>query len=474
MDINAVLEQLESDFDDSVDRLCAWLAIPSVSTDPDRADDCRRAAQWLADQLAGLGFTAELRPTGGHPVVFAHHPGPDDERSAGPHILFYGHYDVQPPDPLDLWDSPPFEPTIVDGPRGKRIVARGAVDDKGQVMMFVEALRAHHAVSGTIPCRITCIIEGEEEVGSENLPKFVASIREELVGSDCPGGSPCDVVLVSDTAMWDINTPALTVGLRGLCYREVVLRGPDRDVHSGHFGGAIPNPINELTRILGRLHDDDGRVAIPGFYDDVVPLTDAERAEWAQLDFNSAAALARIGLSAGKGEKGYTMLEREWGRPACDINGIKGGYIGRGAKTIIASSASAKVSFRLVPNQDPVTIGKAFCQWFDSHVPNGCRTEFLEHGDGHAYLAPADSRYMTAARTSLRTAVGAEPVLIRAGGSIPIINSFKKTLGLDSILMGFGLDDDRVHSPNEKFELKCFSFGRRSHAILLAQLAGRD
>jgi len=465
---SAILAHLDQQFDHSVDRLVNWLRIPSISTDPAYKADCRRAAQWLADDFKSIGFKSELRDTPGHPVVFAHHSGPAGYE--GPHLLFYGHYDVQPPDPLELWDSPPFEPTITDGPHGQRVVARGAVDDKGQVMTFVEACRAWHLKGGGVPCRITCVIEGEEECGSVNMHTFLKTAREELVGAKSHG-SPCDFAVVSDTGMWDIDTPAITYALRGLVYLEVFLHGPSRDLHSGLYGGCVPNPINELARILSLLHDEDRRITVPGFYDNVLPLTQAERDAWAALNFDEKTFLGEAGMTQGYGEKGFTLLERQWGRPTCDVNGIKGGYIGQGAKTVIPSSASAKISFRLVPNQDPKRIVEAFRKWIDSQLAPGCRVELVDHCSGRPCLTPIDHPAMGAARAALKDAMGREPVLIRTGGSIPIVEDFKSVLGLETLLIGFGLNDDRVHSPNEKFELRCFKNGQRSHAVLLGRLS---
>jgi len=466
----AVIAQLDKSFDASVDRLADWLRIPSVSTDPQYKADCKRAADWLVADLKSLGFDARARPTPGHPVVFAHHPGP--KNYAGPHILFYGHYDVQPPDPLELWESGPFEPVIKTGPRGKRIVARGAVDDKGQVMTFVEALRAWKSGAGEIPCRITMLIEGEEESSSVNLERFLKDTRDELVGAAaCSSGGPCDLVLVSDTGMWDESTPAITTSLRGLTYTEVILHGPSHDLHSGGYGGAVYNPINELTEILGTLHDRDRRVTIPGFYDKVRPIDPALRAQWRGLGFDDAEFLKEVGLDRTVGETGYSILERICARPTCDINGIRGGYIGVGAKTVIGSSCAAKVSFRLVPDQEPAEIRDLFRAWLEARIPAGCRWEFLDHGMGKPYVVDESNPYLPAAAAALREAAGKDPVYIGTGGSIPVVQTFKSVLGLDTLLVGFGLEDDRVHSPNEKFELKCFALGQKSHATLLARFA---
>ncbi|MBL1217214.1 MAG: M20/M25/M40 family metallo-hydrolase [Planctomycetes bacterium] len=464
-----VLAQLDQVFDSSVSRLAQWLSIPSVGTDPACNDDTRRAGQWLVDQLSAIGLEAQLAETPGHPVVMAHHPGPVGY--AGPHILFYGHYDVQPADPLDLWKSPPFEPVIEDGPTGKRIVARGAADDKGQVMTFVEALRAWKDVTGEIPCRITCLVEGEEESGSVNLDNFLTDQREALVGTGAANG-PCDFVVVSDTGMWDSNTPALTTMLRGLIYLEFILHGPSHDLHSGMAGGCVPNPINELTRIFGRLHDADRCIQIPGFYDDVQPLSDALRAEWEALGFDEQGFLTECGLTEDVGEYGYSLLERQWGRPTCDINGIVGGYTGKGAKTVIPATASVKVSCRLVPNQDPDKITQSFIEWVKAQVPPACKLEVLDHGSGRPFVMAPDSPYVEVARAGLEEDLGKRPVLMGCGGSIPVVESFKRILGLDALLVGFGLSDDRVHSPNEKFDLKCFNLGQRTHAALLSRFAG--
>lgn len=464
---DAVLAYLAEHSDAAVERLVEWLAIPSISTDPEYADECRRAGQWLVDDLTSLGFDAGLRETPGHPIVMGHHPGP--EGYSGPHMLFYGHYDVQPADPLELWESPPFEPQVVDGPRGQRIIARGAVDDKGQVRSFMEALRAWKETTGTVPCRITVLVEGEEESGSVNLDNFLEAHKNELVGADAPN-TPCDLVVVSDTAMWDINTPAITNAVRGLVYTEVILHGPSRDLHSGLYGGAVINPINELVRILGRLHDGDQRVTLPGFYDDVDALSDDEKRDWASLNFDEKGFLGEIGYDKPYGEKGFNTLERRWARPTCDINGIKGGYIGEGAKTVIATHASAKVSFRLVPHQDPKKIEAAFKAWIESQAPEGCRVEFLQHGTGRPCVTPTDRWFMPLAKECLEMASNKKAVTIRSGGSIPVVESFDSILGLDTLLLGFGLSDDRVHSPNEKFERGCFEIGQRSHAMFMGRL----
>ena len=323
--IAAVLQHADESLDASRGRLFDLLRIPSISAQPDHRQDCRRAADWVRDQLAGLGFPAEVRPTAGHPVVVAHHAAPAGYQ--GPHILFYGHYDVQPVDPLDLWHSPPFDPQLVDGAHGKRFVARGAVDDKGQTMMFIEALRAWQQTAGGIPAHITVLIEGEEEVGSPSLEPFLAANKNELAA---------DLALISDTGMWDIDTPAITTRLRGMTYVQVTLKAANRDLHSGLYGGSALNPINALAHVLGDLHDANGRIQLPGFYDKVKPVSNAQRAQWDVLGFDERAFLGNIGLDTPVGERGYSALERLWARPTADINGMWGGYTGAGGKTVIA------------------------------------------------------------------------------------------------------------------------------------------
>ncbi len=459
--LDGVLAQADAGLGQSRERLFALLRIPSISAQPAHVEDCRRAADWVRGELAGLGFAASLRPTAGHPVVLAHHPGPAGY--AGPHILFYGHYDVQPVDPLALWSSPPFEPQLVDGPRGKRFVARGAVDDKGQMMMFIEALRAWKDATGAIPARITVLIEGEEEIGSMNLEPFLRASKDEL---------GADLALISDTGMWDVDTPAVTTRLRGMAYVELTLRAATRDLHSGLFGGSALNPITALTRILGELKDQDGHVQIPGFYDGVETVTNAQAAEWEALGFNEGAFLGGIGLSAPAGERGLPALQRLWARPTADINGIWGGYMGPGAKTVIAAEASAKVSFRLVPRQDPAKIVEQFQRFVAERLPPDARVEWKLFASGPAIEVPTDSPWVRAARAVLGEEYGRPAVLIGSGGSIPVVSSLKSVLGVDSLLMGFGLDDDQVHSPNEKFEQVCFHHGIRAHARLLGRLAG--
>ncbi len=459
--VETVLHHIDAGLDASRARLFDLLRIPSISAQPAHEADCQRAAEWVRAQLAGLGFTTTVYQTPGHPVVVAQHPGPAGY--AGPGVLFYGHYDVQPVDPLALWHSPPFEPQLVEGPHGPRFVARGAVDDKGQSTMFLEALRAWHAAGGGIPARLTLVIEGEEETGSVNLEPFLLANKAAL-GSD--------IALISDTNMWDIDTPAVTTRLRGMAYFEVTLKAANRDLHSGLFGGSALNPINALTRILGELQDADGRIQLPGFYDRVKPISNAQRAQWDALHFNEAAFLGAIGLTKPAGERGYSALERLWARPTADINGIWGGYTGPGSKTVIASEASAKVSFRLVADQDPDEVFAQFQRFVTERLADGATVTFRTHSASRGIEVNPDQPWVRAALDVLGAEYGRPAVLMGCGGSVPVVNALHRVLGIDTLLLGFGLDDDQVHSPNEKFEQRCFHKGIRSHARLLAKFAG--
>lgn len=464
--LDPVLAHADHAFDRSVERLLDFLRIPSVSTDPAYSDEVRRAAAWARDELSGLGFQASVRETGGHPAVVAHHPGPalsGTNNDGAPHLLYYGHYDVQPAAPLELWHSPPFEPAVVEAERGKRVVARGAVDDKGQVMTFIEAFRAWHAVHGTLPVRVTVLLEGEEETGSPSLAGFLAANREEL---------KADVCVITDTNAWDIDTPAITTRLRGLLYLEVTLHGPSHDLHSGLYGGAVLNPAVALTRILGDIHDADGRVRFPGFYDGVAEPPAEVLAMWQDLNFDEAAFLASVGLKTPVGEAGRSALERLWSRPTCDINGIWGGYTGEGSKTVIPARASAKLSCRLVPGQDPAAVLAGIEAFLRERAPADARLEVLNHGMSPGFAVATDSPWLRAAMDGLGTVFAKPPVLVGSGGSIPVAGLIRDTLGYDSLLVGFGLEDDRIHSPNEKFELRCYQNGIRSHAAMLARFAG--
>jgi len=458
--ISDVLARLDATTEAAQARWLAWLRIPSVSAQPAHAADCRRAAKFACDELNSVGFIANLRETQGHPVVVAHHPGPGGD---APHVLYYGHYDVQPADPMELWSSPPFDPVVAEGPHGPRVVARGAVDDKGQVAMWLAAFRAWHEQTGAMPVRITVVIEGEEEIGSAHLEAFLAANADEL---------RADVAIVSDTDMWDIDTPAICTSLRGLVYMQVDLQAAERDLHSGMFGGSALNPINALTRALGQLHDAQGRVQLEGFYDGVREVGAEQAAQWASLGFDEAAFLGGIGLSVPAGEAGRGGLERLWARPTADINGIWGGYQGDGSKTVIAAKAGAKVSFRLVPGQDPAAIADAFRRFMQARVPADARLAFQSFGAAPGMAVAIDSPTISAARQALADEYGRPAVLVGSGGSIPVVEMFRRLLGMDTVLMGFGLNDDQIHSPNEKFEVRCFRHGMRSHVRLLG-LIGR-
>ncbi|MDR3464678.1 MAG: M20/M25/M40 family metallo-hydrolase [Xanthobacteraceae bacterium] len=456
----AVLAHVDAGLDASLDRLFALLRIRSISADGAFADDCRRAARHLADEIAALGFAAEVRPTAGLPAIVATLP---DRSAAAPHVLFYGHYDVQPVDPLELWRRPPFDPVIVDDPAGhKIIVARGAQDDKGQLMTFVEACRAWKEVTGALPLNVTILLEGEEEIGSKNFGPFLSAHKKDLAA---------DYVLVCDTGMWDRQTPAITTSLRGLLYEEVRIKAANRDLHSGIYGGGAQNPIRILTRILGGLHDDDGRIAIPGFYDGVADLPPEILAQWSQLGLTPETFLKPIGLAIPAGEKGRLLIEQVSSRPTCDINGIVGGYTGEGSKTVIPAEASAKVSFRLVQGQDPERIRAAFRDFVSVRVPSDCKVEFIDHAAAPAIALDWQMKPLVAAKQALTEEWGKEAVLIGSGASIPIVADFKRTLGLDTVLIGFGLDDDNIHSPNEKYDLRSFHKGIRSWVRILAALA---
>jgi acetylornithine deacetylase/succinyl-diaminopimelate desuccinylase-like protein len=456
--LDAVLNRIDQDIDHSVDRLFALLRIASVSTDPAFKDQCRAAAEHVAADLKSIGFEATVRPTAGHPVVVGKANG-----VAGPRVLFYGHYDVQPVDPLNLWKTPPFEPRIETLPDGRKIiVARGACDDKGQAMTFIEACRAFKAVTGKLPLPITMMIEGEEECGSKNLFSFVRDNAAEL---------KLDLALVCDTAMWDQKTPAVTTSLRGLVYEDVKITCADRDLHSGVFGGAAQNPLRLLAQILGEMWDGKGRVTIPGFYDGVTDLPADIKADLKGLDLTAEKFLGPIGLKKPAGEQDRMVIEMVTTRPTAEINGIIGGYTGEGAKTVIPGEASAKVSFRLVGEQDPEKIRDAFRAFVRARLPADCKVEFGNFGLAPPIQLSFDNPALTKARAVLAEEWGHKAVAVGAGGSIPIVADFKNVLGMDSLLVGFALDDDRVHSPNEKFDLKCYHKGIRSWARILDALS---
>lgn len=459
-DLAAILERADQNLPQSLDRLFDLVRIKSISTDPAYRAECRKGAEWLVGTLSEIGFEASIRETPGHPMVVAHHAGATAD---APHILFYGHYDVQPVDPIDLWEDDPFTPAIKDMGNGRKVITgRGTSDDKGQLMTFVEACRAYKDVNGSLPIRITILFEGEEESGSPSLKPFLEANAAELKAS---------CALVCDTSMWDTDTPAIAAALRGLVGEEIIITAADRDLHSGLFGGAAANPIHILTEILAGLRDETGRITLEGFYEGVEETPANIKASWETLGQSAGKFLGEVGLSIPSGEKGRSILELTWARPTCEVNGIWGGYTGEGFKTVIAAKASAKVSFRLVGDQDPVAIRETFRAYVRSRIPADCSVEFHEHGGSPAIQLSYDSPFLSKARNALSDEWEKPAVVIGMGGSIPIVGDFQKMLGMESLLVGFGLVDDRIHSPNEKYELKSFHKGIRSWARIIAALA---
>ena len=459
-DLSPVLDRADQNLPSSLDNLFELLRIKSISTDPDYKTECRKAAEWLVTYLNSLGFKASVRDTPGHPMVVAHH---DAGAADAPHVLFYGHYDVQPVDPLELWESDPFAPAIKDLGNGRKVLTgRGTSDDKGQLMTFVEAVRAYKETKGALPVRITILFEGEEESGSPSLKPFLEANAAEL---------KADFALVCDTGMWDGDTPAISAGLRGLVGEEIVITAADRDLHSGLFGGAAANPIHILTDILAGLHDETGRITLPGFYDGVEETPANIKASWEKLGMTAEKFLGEVGLSIPSGEKGRSVMELTWARPTAEVNGIWGGYTGAGFKTVIAAKASAKVSFRLVGQQNPAAIRESFRAYVRSKIPGDCSVEFHEHGGSPAIQLSYDSPVLTKAKTALSNEWPKPALIIGMGGSIPIVGDFQKMLGMESLLVGFGLSDDRIHSPNEKYELRSYHKGIRSWIRILDALA---
>jgi len=456
--LDQVLAQIDANLEPALERLTALLRIKSISTDPAYAAECQACAEWHARDLAEIGFEATVRPTPGHPMVVAH-----DRSAGGTSALFYGHYDVQPVDPLELWDHDPFEPQIVTRPDGSRMIkGRGSSDDKGQVMVFIEACRAWKQVTGKLPITVSLLLEGEEESGGVNLPPFLRDNAAEL---------RADIGLICDTNMWDPRTPAIQTMLRGLCGEEVIIHAASRDLHSGFYGSAAANPNRVLAKILAELHDENGRVTLEGFYDGVPELPNALRADWDTLGFDAKAFLGEVGLSVPAGERGRDALEMVWSRPTAEINGMGGGYQGEGFKTVIPAVASAKVSFRLVFDQDPHKVRAAFRKHVQARLPADCRAEFIEHGSGSAIRFPVDDPAFGKARQALSDEWGKPAVFIGGGGSIPVTAQLKSALGMDVILAGFALEDDRIHSPNEKYDVHSFHKGMRSWARILDALS---
>ncbi|HEX7878025.1 MAG TPA: dipeptidase [Candidatus Eisenbacteria bacterium] len=446
--------------DENADRFVAelteFLRIPTVSAVPIHAPDVVRGAEWIAAHLERIGLTnVGIHPTPGHPIVYAEWlgAGPD-----APTALVYGHYDVQPVDPLELWRHPPFEPTR----EGVNLVARGATDDKGQVFTHVKAAEAWLHTTGRLPINVKYLIEGEEEVGSEHLDAWVASNADRL---------RCDVVVISDGSQYGHGQPAINYGLRGLAYFEIRVDGPNRDLHSGAFGGAVANPANVLCRLLGELLDADGRITIPGFYDDVRPLADTERAAWRALPFDETSFCDAIGIPATTGEAGFSNQERRWARPTCDVNGLFGGYQGEGAKTVLPAWAGAKLSFRLVPDQAPKRVGELLRRHLAARAPAGVRVTVTDLHGGMPVLVPHDGPAIAAGRRAIERGFGKPPVLTREGGSIPVVETFQRVLGAPTLLIGYGQKDDNTHSPNEKFNMDDFQRGIRTSAALLEELA---
>ena len=457
-DIDRVLAHVDEHLDDALERLFALLSIDSISTDPAHAGACRRAADHLVDDLVSIGFAAARHDTPGHPMVLGRLDGPPD----APHLLFYGHYDVQPVDPLALWHRPPFEPALEETPDGPVIRARGAADDKGQLMTFVEACRAWRAVSGSLPSGVTLFFEGEEESGSPSLVPFMREHREAL---------RADLALVCDTGMWDADTPTVSTMLRGMVGEQIEITGPSLDLHSGMYGGAAMNPIRVLNRILADLHDETGRITLDGFYDGVDEPSAETLAEWRALGLDESEFLGAVGLSEPAGERGRSVLEQLWSRPTCDVNGISGGYTGEGFKTVIPSKASAKISFRLVGRQDPDRVRAAFRAHVEARLPPDCAVTYTSKDGSAAIVMPVDAPPFRRAREALGAEWERPAVAAGCGGSIPVVGRIREILDMDSLLVGFMLDDDAIHSPNEKYALRSFHKGIRSWVRILDALA---
>ncbi|NOT33197.1 MAG: dipeptidase [Candidatus Eisenbacteria bacterium] len=453
--MDALTTYLEQNRERFVEDLKECLRIPSVSAQPAHRDDCVRCARFLADHLRSIGMThAEVVPTAGHPIVYAEWLGAPGAKT----VVLYGHYDVQPPEPLELWKTTPFDPEVRDG----KLFARGAVDDKGQVYMHLKAIEAHFKVNGKLPVNLKVVIEGEEEVGSEHLDAYLEANKVRLAA---------DVLVVSDTAMRGPDQPALTYGLRGILYTQIEVTGPTHDLHSGHFGGAVQNPANALAMIIAALKDGEGRITVPGFYEQVRALDAAERELLRSTPFDEAGFIAESGSPIAFGERGFSTVERISVRPTLDVNGMWSGYIGEGSKTVLPSFAAAKVSMRLVPDQDPVELFKRFEAYVKKLAPPGVTVKVLDLHGAQPWVTSYDDPMLQCARRALDRAWTKPAVMIREGGSIPVIASFQRIFGIPAILIGFGLDDDNVHAPNEKFSLTSFHGGTRSVAYLYEEIA---
>ncbi|MEM8981061.1 MAG: M20/M25/M40 family metallo-hydrolase [Pseudomonadota bacterium] len=450
--LSPVLDQIDATLEDAVQRLFELLVVPSISTDPDFAQDCQKAATLLAEDLKSLGAEACVDQTPGHPMVIGHIPGP------APHLVFYGHYDVQPVDPIELWDNSPFTPQLEDTPNGKVIRARGSSDDKGQLMTFVEACRAWIAKHGALPCGVTFFFEGEEESGSPSLVPYLREKASELQG---------DIALICDTGLYGHDRPAIITQLRGLLGQEITIKAASKDLHSGMYGGIAANPLKVLSGILAGLHDDQNRVTIPGFYDGVPEVSAEQSAQWDSLKFDAGAFLGEVGLADPAGETDRKPLDMIWARPTCEINGVAGGYAGTGFKTVLPAQANAKISFRLVGNQDPLKIREAFQSQVRAMVPPDCDVIFEDHGAGPAVHMDTSSTFFTKASEALSEEWPEPAAFVGAGGSIPVAGYFKSELDLDAMLIGFARDDDSIHSPNEKYDLESFHKGIRSWARIL-------
>ena len=456
MTISKVLNQIDNDLPDSLKRLFELLRIQSISTDPAYKDECQKAADWLVSDLNSIGFNASKRETPGHPMVIGHSEG------AGPHIMFYGHYDVQPADPLELWSNPPFEPIIEETKKGKVIRARGASDDKGQLMTFVEACRAWQKVNGQLPVKVSIFFEGEEESGSPSLVPFMKKNAAELTA---------DIALICDTGLYGEETPAIITMLRGIVKIELQITGPSRDLHSGMYGGISINPIRVLNKILAGLHDDQGKITLPKFYEGVSELPEEIATQWENLSFDHSHFLKEVGLSEPAGELDRSPLEMIWSRPTCDVNGITGGYEGDGFKTVLPSKASAKISFRLVGDQNPIKIIESLKAYVQENLPNDCSIRYIEETPSKATHMSTDNAAFEKARQALSLEWPKDATFVGCGGSIPIAGHFKDILNTDAMLIGFGKDDDQIHSPNEKYDLSSFHRGIRSWARILDKLA---